>query len=220
MELLNNPKCKALFIISVLVILSAFTLWIRLTPLLQLGNGDILNLVGSDDPQYNLRQVESLLANFPKYAWFDPMTTYPTGEIIYWGPLFTYISAILCIIAGAATRPEIIKVALFVPLLMAVAMVPVMYWFGRTLADLKTGLFAALMIAVISGQYFFRSLYGYFDHHIAEVFFSTLFCALYVYTLTKAKSAPIVLSDLQTYRDILLLSIVAGIAFLDRKSVV
>ena len=43
-----------------------------------------------------------------------------------------------------------------------------------------TGAFTAI---VGLGQFFYRSLYGYMDHHIAEVLFSTLFCLLYMYVL-------------------------------------
>ena len=51
------------------------------------------------------RQVEQVVANFPNYAWFDAMTLHPTGDVVYWGPLFIQIISALCILAGAATRP-------------------------------------------------------------------------------------------------------------------
>ena len=57
-------------------------------PMLSMGHTDILTMVGSDDPLYNLRQVEQLLANHFTYTWFDPMTQYlwearSTGPVIY-----------------------------------------------------------------------------------------------------------------------------------------
>jgi dolichyl-diphosphooligosaccharide--protein glycosyltransferase len=103
----------------------------------QVGSGDVLNFVASDDPMYNLRQTEQMLANFPGYGWFDAMTLYPFGMSNFWGPLTIYFCSIACLIAGAATRPEIISTALLIPPLMAVIMVPYCifsggrYWTGK-----------------------------------------------------------------------------------------
>jgi dolichyl-diphosphooligosaccharide--protein glycosyltransferase len=69
------------------------------------------------------------------------------------------------------------------------------------------------MIASVSGQFFFRSMYGSLYHHIGETLFSALFCLLYLYTLLRAKKTTIVLADLSTYRDILLFAALSGIAF-------
>ena len=187
--------------------------WIRIIPLLNLGNGDVFNLVQPDDPLYALRQIDLTLANFPSYAWFDPMSQYPVGTTVYWGPLLTYLCSIAAIIVHATTPTEIITVSLFIPILEATAMVFIMYWLGKTVADWKTGLFAALMIATVSGQFFFRSLYGSLYHHIGETLFSALFCLLYLYTLIKAKKIKIELADFSTYREILLFSVLSGLAF-------
>ena len=102
---------RNLFIIGIVAFFVLFSTWIRLIPmLLSGGHTDILLMVGSDDPLYNLRQVEQLLANHFTYTWFDPMTQYPVGSMVYWGPLFIYISGFACFIAGATTRPEIIGI--------------------------------------------------------------------------------------------------------------
>ncbi|HUK92803.1 MAG TPA: STT3 domain-containing protein, partial [Methanomicrobiales archaeon] len=82
-----------------LVLTGVLCLWIRLNPLAHLqtlAGGDPLNLSASDDPLYNFRQVELIIRNFPAYPWFDPMTLYPMGQTIYWGPLFPTIAAIVC----------------------------------------------------------------------------------------------------------------------------
>jgi oligosaccharyl transferase (archaeosortase A-associated) len=212
-ELFDNPKHRTYFIIALLVISSVFMFWIRIIPLQNLGSGDVFSLVQPDDPVYALRQIDLTLANFPNYAWFDPMTQYPVGSTVYWGPLLTYLCSIAAILVHATTPSAIITVALFIPVLEAVAMVPVMYWLGKTVADWKTGLFAAFMIATVSGQFFFRSMYGSLYHHIGETLFSTLFCLLYLYTLIRAKKTKIVLSDLSTYKEILFFAILTGIAF-------
>lgn len=212
MDFINR---RNLFIAGVMAFFVIITLWLRLLPLLiSGGHTDILLLVGSDDPLYNLRQVESLLSNHFTYAWFDPMTLYPVGQDMNWGPLFVYISSSACFIAGAATRQEIIGVCLLVPPIMAAVIVVLMYYVGRFCGDWKTGLLASGFTAVVSGQFFYRSLYGYFDHHIGEVLFSTLFCLAYLYLLISEKDTKIDLKDFSSWKKTALLSVIAGIAYL------
>ena len=179
-----------------------------------MGNTDILSMVASDDPLYNLRQVELLLSNHLSYAWFDPMTLYPTGSNIYWGPLFPMIIAIGCLITGATTRPEIISVGLLIPPLMAAAIVVIMYFVGKVCGDWKTGLLASGFTAVVTGQFFYRSMYGYMDHHIAEVLFSTIFCLFYMYAVLSEKDRKIDLKNFSTYKTAVLISILTGLAYL------
>ena len=104
--------------------------------------------------------------------------------------------------------------ALVVPPVMAAAMVPVMFLLGRKIADWKTGILAALFIAVIAGQYFFRSFYGYLDHHIAEVLFSTIFSLVYLATLAYVRQHPVDLKKMDTLKIPVLLSLAAGFTFI------
>jgi dolichyl-diphosphooligosaccharide--protein glycosyltransferase len=205
---------RTYFIAGLVLIFSLFALWLRLIPMLTMGHTDILTMVASDDPLYNLRQVEQLLANHFTYTWFDPMSYYPYGTSIYWGPLFIYISGFACMLAGAATRPEIIGVCLLVPPVMAMVTVILMYFVGKTCGDWKTGILASGFTAVVSGQFFYRSLYGYFDHHIGEVLFSTLFCLAYIYILLSEKGTKIDLHNFVTWKKTVFLSVLAGIAYL------
>ncbi len=209
---LKNRRTQ--LIIGLVVVFSLFALWLRLIPMLNMGNTDILTMVASDDPLYNLRQVEQILVNFPNYAWFDPMTFFPTGMSVPWGPLFPTIVAFFCLITGASTRPEIISTGLLIPPLMGALIVGIMYFVGKICGDWKTGLLASGFIAVVSGQYFYRSLYGYMDHHIAEVLFSTIFCLLYMAVVFSEKDKKIDLKNISTYKQTLLLSGIAGIAYL------
>ncbi len=58
-------KYRNYILIALLAVLTGFVLWLRLLPLLQAGNVDILFLAGSDDPLYNLRQIEQMIEEFP-----------------------------------------------------------------------------------------------------------------------------------------------------------
>jgi len=211
---LTKKNGRTILIVVSLIFFSLFALYLRLIPLFNMGSTDILNLVASDDPLYNLRQTELLLHNFPTYAWFDPMTHFPYGDSIYWGPLFTYILAVSCIITGATTRPEIIGTAILIPPLLATIMVPIMYFVGKHCGDWKTGLLASGFTAIVSGQYFYRSYAGYIDHHIAEVFFSTIFCLAYIYALQSGKETKVRFNDIATLKKPAFISLLAGIAYL------
>ncbi len=153
--------------------------------------------------------------DFPAYSWFDPMSHFPVGEVIYWGPLFRLLAVVLVFLAGASTRPEIMYIASFLPPLMAVAMVPVMYGLGAKLVDWKTGLVSAGFITIVAGQYAYRSLYSFVDHHITETLFSALFCLCFIIAMMKLKESGVRLTDLQSLKDpVLIYPGLAGFAFL------
>lgn len=165
------------------------------------------------DTWYNLRQIEVMVHNFPQYNWFDPMTAYPAGKIIDWGPLYPFLAAVLCLITGAATRSGIIATAGYVSPILAVLMVPVLYGIGKKLGDYKTGVVAAGLISVISLVYFSYSSYGMVDHHVAEVLFSTLFFLVYLAALVYARENTVDWRDRSTLPYFCLLSALAGIIY-------
>jgi dolichyl-diphosphooligosaccharide--protein glycosyltransferase len=214
MKSIDLKNRRTQIIIGLVALFSFFALWLRLLPMFNMGNTDILTMVASDDPLYNLRQVELILANFPQYAWFEPMTLFPTGQDVPWGPLFPTIIATICLISGAATRPEIISTGLLVPPIMGAMIVVIMYFVGKICGDWKTGLIASGFTAVVSGQFFYRSFYGYMDHHIAEVLFSTIFCLLYMYTIYTEKDTKIELKNISSYKSTLLLASLTGFVYL------
>ncbi|HZD43756.1 MAG TPA: oligosaccharyl transferase, archaeosortase A system-associated, partial [Methanomicrobiales archaeon] len=194
--------------------LSILTFWIRVLPALTVGNQDVLNFIAMDDPFYNLRLVEQMLHNGFVYPWFDPMSQYPVGSPVNWGPMMTYITTAVAIVMGASTRPEIAFAALLAPPLLAAAMVPVMYFIGKTLSGWKTGLVGAVLVSIVSGQYFYRSLFGYLDHHIAEALFSAIFALGYIYTLSYTRKNPVDLHKLETLKMPALLAGITGVLYL------
>ncbi|HJK77651.1 MAG TPA: oligosaccharyl transferase, archaeosortase A system-associated [Methanocorpusculum sp.] len=208
----NDRRYRYGILGGLVLIFTVLAFWIRILPFPDLaGTGD---MIAGPDAWYNLRLIEVALANNFGYIHFEPMTLYPTGQDIVWGPLFTWIAAAVAALAGAVTRPEVIDAAGWVPALMGAAMVPVMYWLGARLGNWKTGLVSALFIAVIGGQYLSRSLYGHLDHHIAETLFSTLFCLLYVVALYALKDHKIDFKEYSTLKIPVLYGVICGIAYL------
>ena len=199
-------------IIGISVLLCALIAFlIRMIPITGLaGTGD---MTAGPDAWYNLRLIEVALANTFGYIFFEPMTLYPTGQDIVWGPLFTYIASFFAVIAGAASRTEVITAVSWAPAVLGTLMVPVMFFLGKRLGDWKTGIISALFIAVIGGQYLSRSLYGHLDHHIAETFFSCLFCLCYVLALYALSDKKIDLGDFSTWKLPLIYGVVCGAAY-------
>ncbi|PWR69830.1 oligosaccharyl transferase, archaeosortase A system-associated [Methanospirillum lacunae] len=207
-----NITRKNVIIGIILLILTILAFYLRMWPGFE-ANLNVISNVAMDDPMYNLRMVEQTVANFPHYAWFDPMTYYPQGQPQHWGPLFTLISAAACILVGATTRVDIASVCLFIPGIMAALMIPITYATVKLVSDWKSAIATAAFMTIVPGQYFFRSYYGYFDHHIGEVLFSTLFCLCYLYALVYCRKNPVQIEDKNTWKIPILLGLLCGFTY-------
>jgi dolichyl-diphosphooligosaccharide--protein glycosyltransferase len=199
-------------IAALLIAFMAVAFILRILPILSLNGAGFLYSYDTDG-WYTLRQIEVMVNNFPQYNWFDPMTAYPAGKFVDWGPLYPCIAAGLCIVTGAGTQTSIAYVAGFVSPILAALMVPVVYFLGKTIRDWKAGIVAAGLAAVISYHYFFLSSYGIIGHHIAESFFAALFILLYLVACLRIKKTGIRNNDLPVLVVPLLLSAVAGVSF-------
>ncbi|MBO5432092.1 oligosaccharyl transferase, archaeosortase A system-associated, partial [Methanocorpusculum sp.] len=207
----NNKKYRYGIIGGVVLLITVIALAIRLLPMGDLvGTGD---MIAGPDAWYNLRLVEVLLAS-GGFISFEAMTLFPYGQDIVWGPLFTYISAFFGMFAGDAGRTALIDAVSWVPAVLGALMVPVMFFIGKKLGDWKTGLLAGLFIAVVGGQFFSRTLYGHFDHHVAETLFSTLFVLCYVLGLANLNGKEISLKNPSSLKLPLIFGVLSGIAYL------
>ena len=199
-------------IAAIILIFMGIAFVLRMIPAFFIEDPGFLYIYDTDS-WYTLRQIEVMVRNFPQYNWFDPMTAYPTGKMIDWGPLYPFIAAILCLITGASTRNEIVFTAGWIAPLLAMFMVPVMYQLGKTFGNWKTGIIAAGLISVVSVQYFSFSSYGWVDHHIGEVLFSSLFFLGYLSTLLYIRSHPVDLKEGHSLLIPAVLSAFTGIIF-------
>ncbi|WP_298668009.1 STT3 domain-containing protein, partial [uncultured Methanofollis sp.] len=207
---LDLARNRRTIIIALLFVFMLVALWIRSLPAAYLVRDGVTVVIGSDT-WYTLRQIEAMAANYPLYSWFDPMTAYPTGKEIGWGPLFPFLAATACVLTGATARPDFVYVAAWVPPLLGAAMVPVMYLLGRQIESWKTGIIAAGLIPFVSLAFYYRSVFGFVDHHVSEVLFSTLFCLCYIAALGYAATHS---TDRTALRNSALLSAGAGVAYL------
>ncbi len=147
-----------------------------------------------DDGVYHMRLVENeLLGNhFPWRINFDPYTYFPYGTYIHFGPLYDFL---LCLIIwlvsfGKPTLELINKIAPFYPAVMGGLVVFLVYLIGKKIWSNPIAILSAFLIAVMP-PFLGRSLLGITDHHVAEVFFSSLFVLFLVYLITGPKKGKI-----------------------------
>jgi dolichyl-diphosphooligosaccharide--protein glycosyltransferase len=198
MDLTLLRKHPGYTIAFILVFFMALALALRSIPAFYISDYGFLYTYDTDS-WYTLRQIEVMVNNFPLYNWFDPMTAFPDGKVIDWGPLYPFIAALLSLVTGSTTHSGIIFASGWIGPLMAAVMIPVMFLLGKTIADSKVGIIAAGLVSVVSIQYFSLSSYGWVDHHIAEVLFSTIFFLSYIYTLVYLKSHPVDRNDKNSF---------------------
>lgn len=185
MQLFATGRGTRYKIALILLVFMAVAFAIRMIPALFVKDGCLYTL--DTDTWYTLRQIEVAVHSFPQYDWFDPMTAFPTGKILDWGPLFPLMGAALCLITGATSQSAIIWVSGCLAPLMATLMVPVIYLIGRAIRDEKTGLVAAGLMSVVSLAFYSLTTFGLVIHHVGEVLFASLFFLVYLYCLVSAK---------------------------------
>lgn len=182
-KLSKNSKivCGILLLISFII-----SLYIRIVPsydkVFNNPSGSIS--FATDDAVMHMRIVENLVINFPHKIWFEVFTLYPYGQPIHFGPLMSYMIAIPALLIGLGSPSvELIRtIGAFYPAVMGALMIIPVFVIGKEVFNTRTGIFAASIIAIIPGPFFTRSVLGFTDHHIGEVFFSTLFIMFFIIT--------------------------------------
>lgn len=204
----------------VVSIIGFVALWIRTLPSdsVFLGNGFVR--FGGNDPWYHMRTLNVLLENYPNRMFFNPMTNYPNGSYIHFGPLFDQMMAITSLFLGMGSpSQELVNTvgAYFPTVLGALTVIPV-YYIGKHLGGHKTGILAAILIAFAPGQFLSRSMIGFTDHHVAESLFSTFFMMFFMLALISAKKKGlrfehVISKNLSVLKEPLVYSIMAGVMY-------
>jgi oligosaccharyl transferase (archaeosortase A-associated) len=144
---------------------------------------------GGNDPWYHMRLVENLVQHFPHRIAFDPFTLFPSGQTIPFAPFFDLLLGffIWVIGLGSPTQHTIETVGAYFPAILGALVTIPVYFIGRELFNRTVGLLSAALIAILPGQYFFRSMLGFTDHHIAEVLFSTTAALFLILAIKRAR---------------------------------
>lgn len=153
-----------------------------------------------NDPWYHMRTVENLVRHFPNRISFDAYSIYPTGMNVQFAPFFDWLLGFFVWLIGFG-HPSIETIdtvgAYFPCVLGALVIIPV-YFIGKALFNRTAGLVGAGLVAIMPGEFFFRSKLGFTDHHIAEVLFSTTLIMFFILAIKSAREKEISFSHLHS----------------------
>ncbi|WP_251342961.1 oligosaccharyl transferase, archaeosortase A system-associated [Haloplanus halophilus] len=173
-----------------------------------------------NDAWYHLRTVEYTVRHWPFTMPYDPWTNFPYGtNAAQFGTLYDQIIATAALVVGLGSPSSdlIAKTLLVAPAVFgALCAVPV-YAVGKRLAGRTAGVFGAVVLLLLPGQFLQRGLVGFADHNVAEPLFQTiavlgLMIALAVATREKPVWELVVDRDLDALRRPLVWSVAAGAA--------
>jgi dolichyl-diphosphooligosaccharide--protein glycosyltransferase len=175
---------------------------------------------GGNDPWYHMRTLNVLLENYPDRMFFNPMTNYPNGSYIHFGPLFDQMMAITALVLemGSPGQDLVNTIGAYFPAVLGALTVIPVYYIGKYLGGHKTGILAAILIAFAPGPFLFRSVVGFTDHHVAESLFSTLFMMFFMLAIITAKEKKLRFEDVSNknftvLREPLTYSVLAGVMY-------
>ncbi|WP_290624056.1 MULTISPECIES: oligosaccharyl transferase, archaeosortase A system-associated [unclassified Archaeoglobus] len=145
--------------------------------------------LGGNDPWYYYRLIENTIHNFPFRIWFDPFTHYPYGSYTHFGPFLVYLGSIAGIISGTTSGEELRAVLAFLPVIGGVLTIIPTYILAREVFGKNVAVVAAFFAAFIPGQFLQRSMLGFNDHHVWEVFWMIATLAAFSYSFNRWKES-------------------------------
>lgn len=127
------------------------------------------------DCWYHVRLIKSLVANFPRLITFDPYMLYPRGQSIPVAPLFDYVVAGACLVAGLGqpSTTTVETMSAFMPPLLGIMVIVLVYFVARRFLGRFGSLLAAALVATLPAHFLRTSRLGFVDHHVLEVLLST-----------------------------------------------
>ncbi len=199
-----------------------FSFYIRgIVPIKNTFNGGIVGFA-MDDSVFHMRLVENTIHFFPHRIFFDAFTLYPYGTQLHWGPLFDQTIAFFALLGGLITNGGIPSQTLidtigaFYPAVMGALVIFPVYVIGKELVDEKAGILSAFLIAILPGQFLSRSVLGFTDNHVAEVFFLTTMMMFFVIAIKRSEKITFdhwLNKDWQALKTPIAYSLLAGIIF-------
>lgn len=145
------------------------------------------------DAYYYMRNIETLVHNFPHFNSFDPYMLYPGGAGVLARPFFPWLIAgiIRLVSGGAPTLYTMEAVAVYMPAILGTLTLIPVYFIGKELFNRWVGVISAALVAILPTEFLHRSLLGFTDHHVAEVLFSTLCILFLIMAIKRAREREI-----------------------------
>ncbi len=185
----KSRKYELIFTIAALVLIMAVAFYFRVVlPYDTVFHDPWIKLTGIDAYFY-MRLVDNLVRNFPQLISFDPYYIYPWGGHPGDIRFFAFMMAAIIKLLGGAAPPQqaVDTIAVWVPAVMGVLVIIPVFFIARVLAGRWAGLVAAAAAAVLPGEFLNRSMLGFTDHHITEVFFTGFFVLFFLLALQHSR---------------------------------
>jgi len=170
------------------------------------------------DAYYYMRNIETLVHNFPHFNSFDPYMLFPGGSGGLARPFFAWLVAgiIRLVSLGTPTLHTMEVVAVYMPAILGTLTIIPVYFIGKELFNRWAGVISAALVAILPGEFMHRSLLGFTDHHVAEVLFSTVCILFLIMAIKRAREREISFShclrrDWSTITKPLVYTLLAGI---------
>jgi oligosaccharyl transferase (archaeosortase A-associated) len=198
-----------------------FALWVRVGPSYNaILGGPVVQFQGNDS-EYHVRLIENFVRNFPHRMAYEPYTLYPTGQDVQFAPFFDFLIALFIWIAGLGHPSAFLieKMSAYYPAVLGALTVIPVYFIGKEIFNNRNaGLIAAGFLAILPGEFLFRSLLGFTDHHIIETLLTTTTMMFLIMAIKRAQELPPTFSNIKNrewtnLKKPLIFSVLAGVMF-------
>ncbi|MCK4937372.1 MAG: oligosaccharyl transferase, archaeosortase A system-associated [Methanosarcinales archaeon] len=155
------------------------------------------------DSYYHLRRIQFTTTNFPENIKFDTYVNFPYGFEIGWPPLYDQAVSFLAFIIGFGS-PDTLTVELtaaFFPVLLGILTFIPLYYIVSKIFNKDVALLSVCVLAILPGH-IRQSLFGFSDHHVAEILLSTAAYTFFVAALKIPVGNQILLADVKNIRKI------------------
>lgn len=123
-----------------------------------------------NDAYYHMRRIVYSVANFPQALEYDAYLNFPVGAKPIWSPLLDWLIAAMALPfmrdLGSGGLEDLERFAVWVPPVLGACTVVMTWALARRYFDASVGALAGLLLAVLSGHFWYSQV-GFVDHHAA-----------------------------------------------------
>ncbi len=188
---MSRPRIELIVCLALLIAIFILSLVLRISvPWDHVFVGDWVKFT-DNDAYYYMRLLDNLARHFPQLSHFDPYNIYPSGRDFSEEPLFyVYMMGFFAWLfgGGAPSQHLVDLVGVYFPAVLGALLVFPVFLIGKLIFNKWAGLVAALLMALMPGEFLVRTLLGNTDIHVVELFFTTFFITFLLLAIEDGKT--------------------------------